>query len=36
MRIRGVVLFVERLCNCEMECTEENVVEFIELYKESK
>jgi hypothetical protein len=33
VRICGVVPFLERFCHCEMEWTQENVVEFIELYK---
>jgi hypothetical protein len=33
VRICDVVPFVGRFCHCEMEWTQENVIEFIELYK---
>jgi hypothetical protein len=33
VRICGVVPFLERLCHCETEWTQENVIKFIELYK---
>ena len=33
MPIWGGLPFLERFCHCEMECTQEIVVEFIELYK---
>ena len=33
MRICSAVRFIERFCNCEMEWTEESVIELIELYK---
>jgi hypothetical protein len=33
VRICGAVPFLERFCHCEMELTQENIIEFIELYK---
>jgi hypothetical protein len=33
VRICGVVWFLERFCHREMDWTQENVIEFIELYK---
>jgi hypothetical protein len=33
VRVCGVVRFLERFCHCEMQWTQQNVIEFIELYQ---